>query len=149
MSERRACKAIGCCRMTMRYQTTRADDAGLRQRMRAIAQERRRFGYRRLHVLLKREGYVINHKKLFRLYREEKLAVRRRGGRKRAIGTRAPMTVPMAPNDRWSLDFVSDQLTDGRRFRILTVVDDCTRECLARVPIPRSPAPGWRGNWTG
>ncbi|WP_156936936.1 IS3 family transposase [Bradyrhizobium sp. WSM2254] len=133
MSERRACKAIGCCRMTMRYQTTRADDAGLRQRMRAIAHERRRFGYRRLHVLLKREGYVINHKKLFRLYREEKLAVRRRGGRKRAIGTRAPMTVPMAPNDRWSLDFVSDQLTDGRRFRILTVVDDCTRECLALV----------------
>jgi putative transposase len=83
MSERRACKAIGCCRMTIRYQTTRADDAGLRQRMRAIAQERRRFGYRRLHVLLKREGYVIDHKKLFRLYREEKLAVRRRGGRKR------------------------------------------------------------------
>ena len=88
MSERRACKAIGCCRMTMRYQTTRADDASLRQRMRAIAQERRRFGYRRLHVLLKREGYLINHKKLFRLYREEKLTVRRRGGRKRAIGTR-------------------------------------------------------------
>jgi putative transposase len=133
MSERRACKAIGCCRMTMRYKTTRADDAGLRQRMKAIAHERRRFGYRRLHVLLKREGYVINHKKLFRLYREEKLAVRRRGGRKRAIGTRAPMLVPMAPNDRWSLDFVSDQLTDGRRFRILTVVDDCTRECLALV----------------
>nr|WP_235976811.1 IS3 family transposase [Bradyrhizobium archetypum] len=133
MSERRACKTIGCCRMTIRYQTTRADEAGLRQRMRAIAQERRRFGYRRLHVLLKREGYLVNHKKLFRLYREERLAVRRRGGRKRAIGTRAPMTVPMAPNDRWSLDFVSDQLTDGRRFRILTVVDDCTRECLALV----------------
>ena len=133
MSERRACKAIGCCRMTMRYQTTRADEAGLRQRMRAIAQERRRFGYRRLHVLLKREGYLVNHKKLSRLYREERLAVRRRGGRKRAIGARAPMTVPMVPNDRWSLDFVSDQLTDGRRFRILTVVDDCTRECLALV----------------
>ena len=104
MSERRACKAIGCCRMTMRYQTTRADDASLRQRMGAIAQERRRFGYRRLHVLLKREGYLINHKRLFRLYREEKLTVRRRGGRKRAIGTRAPMLVPMMPNDRWSLD---------------------------------------------
>jgi putative transposase len=87
MSERRACKAIGCCRMTMRYQTTRADDTSLRQRMRAIAQERRRFGYRRLHVLLKREGYLINHKKLFRLYREEKLTVRRRGGRKRATGS--------------------------------------------------------------
>jgi putative transposase len=133
MSERRACKAIGCCRMTMRYQTIRPDDTGLRQRMKAIAHERRRFGYRRLHVLLKREGYVINHKKLFRLYREEKLAVRRRGGRKRAMGTRAPMLVPLAPNQRWSLDFVSDQLTCGRRFRILTVVDDCTRECLALV----------------
>jgi putative transposase len=133
MSERRACKAIGCCRMTMRYQTARADDAGLRQRMKAIAEVRRRFGYRRLHVLLKREGYVINHKRLFRLYREEKLAVRRRGGRKRAIGTRAPMLVPMAPNERWSLDFVSDQLTDCRRFRILTIVDDCTRESLALV----------------
>jgi putative transposase len=119
--------------MTIRYQTTRADDAALRQRMRAIAQERRRFGYRRLHVLLKREGYLINHKKLFRLYREERLAVRRRGGRERAIGTRALMAVPMAPNDRWSLDFVSDQLTDGRRFHIQTVVDDCTRECLALV----------------
>ena len=83
--------------------------------------------------MLKREGYLVNHKKLFRLYREEKLTVRRRGGRKRAIGTRAPMTVPVLPNDRWSLDFVSDQMTDGRRFRILTVVDDCTRECLALV----------------
>ncbi len=119
--------------MTVRYRTSRAGDAGLRERMRAIAHERRRFGYRRLHVLLKREGYLVNHKKLFRLYREERLTVRRRGGRKRAIGTRAPMTVPLLPNDRWSLDFVSDQMTDGRRFRILTVVDDCTRECLALV----------------
>ena len=133
MSERRACKAIGCCRMTVRYKASRAEDTALRQRMRAIAEVRRRFGYRRLHVLLKREGYLVNHKKLFRLYREERLAVRRRGGRKRAIGTRAPMMVPVAANDRWSLDFVSDQLTDGRRFRILTVVDDCTRECLALV----------------
>ena len=133
MSERRACKAIGFCRMTVRYQTTRTDDATLRERMKAIAHERRRFGYRRLHVLLKREGFLVNHKRLFRLYREERLAVRRRGGRKRAIGTRAPMMIPMQPNDRWSLDFVSDQLTDGRQFRILTIVDDCTRECLALV----------------
>jgi putative transposase len=140
MSERRACKTIGCCRMTMRYQTTRADDAGIRQRMTTIAQQRRRFGYRRLHVLLKREGYVINHKRLFRLYREEKLTVRRRGGRKRAIGTRAPMLIPMAPNDRWSLDFVSDQLTDCRRFRILTIVDDCTRESLALVAVTLPPS---------
>ena len=133
MSERRACKAIGCCRMTVRYKFTRPDDHDLRERMKAIAHERRRFGYRRVHILLKREGYVVNHKKLFRLYREEKLAVRRRGGRKRAIGTRAPTMIPLAPNERWSLDFVSDQLTDGRRFRILAIVDDCTRECLGLV----------------
>jgi len=133
MSERRACKTIGCCRMTVRYETSRPDDGEVRERMKAIAQERRRFGYRRLLVMLRREGLVVNHKKLFRLYREEKLAVRRRGGRKRAIGTRAPMLVPLRPDERWSLDFVSDQLTDGRRFRILAVVDDCTRECLALV----------------
>ena len=76
---------------------------------------------------------MVNHKKLFRLYREEKLSVRRRGSRKRAIGTRAPMMILSAPNDRWSLDFVSDQFTDGRRFRILAIVDDCTRECLTLV----------------
>jgi putative transposase len=133
MSERRACKAIGGCRMTMRYKTTRADDAALRDRMKAIAVERRRFGYRRLHVMLKREGFVVNHKRLFRLYREERLTVRRRGGRKRARGTRRPIETPLLPNQRWSLDFVSDQLTDGRRFRILAIVDACTRECLALV----------------
>ncbi|MGO6944839.1 IS3 family transposase, partial [Rhizobium johnstonii] len=114
-----------------RYETRRDDDHELRERMKALAHERRRFGYRRIHVLLRREGHLVNHKRLFRLYREEKLTVRKRGGRKRAIGTRAPMLVPMVANDRWSLDFVSDQFTDGRRLRILTVVDDCTRECLA------------------
>ncbi|TBC88652.1 IS3 family transposase [Rhizobium ruizarguesonis] len=128
MSERRACKAIGFCRMTVRYETRRDDDHELRERMKALAHERRRFGYRRIHVLLRREGHLVNHKRLFRLYREEKLTVRKRGGRKRA-----PMLVPMVANDRWSLDFVSDQFTDGRRLRILTVVDDCTRECLALV----------------
>jgi len=133
MSERRACQVLGCCRMTMRYRAIRVDDGLLRERMKAIAHERRRFGYRRLHVLLRREGHVVNHKRLFRIYREEKLTVRRRGGRKRAVGTRAPMLIPMAPNQRWSLDFVSDQMTDCRRFRVLTVVDDCTRECLALV----------------
>jgi len=105
----------------------------VRVRLRALASERRRFGYRRLHLLLRREGIELNHKKLFRLYREERLTVRRRGGRKRALGTRAPMTVPQGPNQRWSLDFASDALSDGRRFRILAVVDDFTRECLALV----------------
>jgi putative transposase len=130
MSERRACRVMGCVRMTVRYRSRRSDDAGLRQRLRALAHERRRFGYRRLHILLRREGFMVNHKRLFRIYRDERLIVRRRGGRKRALGTRAPMVIPEWPNDRWSLDFVADQFLDGRRMRILVVVDDCTRECL-------------------
>jgi putative transposase len=134
MSERRACRTIGCIRMTVRYRCRRPDDAALRRRLRELAHERRRFGYRRLLVLLRREGFSVNHKRLFRIYREERLMVRRRGGRKRALGTRAPMVVPQLANERWSLDFVSDQFIDGRRLRILVVVDDCTRECLALVP---------------
>lgn len=133
MSERRACRILRCCRMTIRYASVKADDTTLRDRMKTIAHERRRFGYRRIHMLLRREGVLVNHKRLFRLYREEKLSVRRRGGRKRALGTRAPMLVPLMANQRWSLDFVSDQFTDCRRFRVLTVIDDCTRECLALV----------------
>ncbi len=98
-----------------------------------LAAERRRFGYRRLGYLLAREGLRPNHKKLLRIYREEGLKVRRRGGRKRALGTRAPMMLPEGPNQRWSLDFVSDSLICGRRFCILCVVDDYTRECLSLV----------------
>jgi putative transposase len=133
MSEWRACRVVGCVRMTVRYRSRKPDDAELRIRLRALAHLRRRFGYRRLHVLLRREGVIVNHKRLFRLYREERLLVRRRGGRKRALGTRAPMMVPELPNDRWSLDFAADQFIDGRRLRILVVVDDCTRECLTLV----------------
>ena len=102
-------------------------------RLRAIALERRRFGCRRLGIVLAREGIVMNHKKLLRLYREEGLRLRRRGVRKRAMGTRAPMTLPQGVNQRWSLDFVSDALACGRRFQMLCVVDDFTRECLALV----------------
>ena len=100
--------------------------------MHEIAAKRRRFGYRRIGVLLEREGYKMNHKKLFRLYQEEGLAVKRRKGRKRALGSRSEMTVPELPGQRWSLDFVSDSLQSGRRLRILAVNDDCTREnpCL-------------------
>src|SRR5262245_15973030 len=128
-----ACRIIGCVRMTVRYRSRRSNDAELRERLRALAHERRRFGYRRLHVLLRREGFIVNHKRLFRLYREERLIVRRRSGRKRALGARAPMLVPQAPNERWSLDFVADQFLDGRRLRILVVIDDCSRECLALI----------------
>src|SRR6185312_5672634 len=133
MSQRRACRVLNTDRASVRYQTTRPDDGFLRERLKALAQQRRRFGYRRLHVLLRREGHAVNRKRIQRIYREERLTVRRRGGRKRAMGTRRPMETPVAANQRWSLDFVSDQMTDGRRFRILTVIDNCTRECLALV----------------
>ena len=108
-------------------------DAVLRARLRGLAAERRRFGYRRLGILLEREGIRMNKKKLFRLYREEGLSVRRRRGRKRATGTRVPMALPDGPNQRWSLDFVSDALSWGRRLRMLCIVDDYTREALALV----------------
>ena len=104
-----------------------------RDRLRSPAAERRRFGYRRLGVLLRRDGVRMNKKKLYRLYREEGLAVRRRRGRKRATGTRAPMALPDGPNQRWSMDFVADALSWGRRLRILCIVDDFTREALALV----------------
>ena len=133
VSERRACSALGADRTSIRSRSGRPDDAAIRARLRELAAVRRRFGYRRLHVLLKREGIVMNHKKLRRLYREERLQVRRRVGRKRALGTRAPMALPQGPNQRWSLDFLSDAFCDGRRFRILAIVDDFTRECLTLV----------------
>jgi putative transposase len=133
VSQRRACKALNVDRTSARYRSLRPDDAALCDAMKAVAAQRRRFGYRRVHVMLERQGITMNQKKLRRLYREEKLQVRRRGGRKRALGTRRPMLVPDRPNIRWSLDFVSDALTDGRRFRVLAVVDDYTRECLALV----------------
>jgi putative transposase len=129
-SQRRACRLIEVDPKTVRRQAT-ADAPEVRRRLRELASERRRFGYRRLGILLAREGMDMNHKKLLRLYREEGLAVRRRRGRKRATGTRAPMTVPQGPNQRWSLDFVADALFWGRRFRVLAVVDDFTREALA------------------
>jgi len=134
MSERRACAVLVVDRKTVRYRSRRPNDAVLRARMRELAAERRRFGYRRLHVLLRREGLVVNRKRTQRLYREEGLMVRRRRSRKRAIGSRVPLpSVPALPNTRWSLDFVHDQMVCGRRFRILNVLDDATKECLAAV----------------
>ena len=134
MSERRACRVIDADRKSVRYRSTRDDDADLREKLRELANQRRRFGYRRLHILLRREGIMINRKKTQRLYKEEGLAVRRRRSRRRAVGTRAPAPVLALPNQRWSLDFAHDQMASGRRFRVLNVVDDVTRECLAAVP---------------
>jgi putative transposase len=132
-SQRRACRLVGLQPKTYRYASTRPDDGPLRVRLKELASQRRRFGYRRLGLLLARQGIRINRKKLYRLYKEERLTVRKRGGRKRALGTRAPISIPQDQNLRWSLDFVMDTLVSGRRFRVLTLVDDFTRECLTLV----------------
>ena len=133
MSERRACSLIGADRSSVRYRHRRPDDHELRDVLRRAAETHRRFGYRRLHVLLRRDGHVLNRKRTQRLYREEGLSVRRRRSRKRAIGTRAPLVTEALANARWSVDFVQDQFADGRRFRILNVIDDVTKESLAAV----------------
>ena len=112
----------------------RAPDTALRGRLRELANERRRFGYRRLFVLLRREGEPSGINRIYRLYREEGLTVRKRKARRKAVGTRAPILVEARANARWSLDFVHDQFANGQRFRVLNVVDDVTRECLAAIP---------------
>lgn len=134
LSQRRACRLVDMDGTSFRYCSQRPDDGAIRERMRSLAAERRRFGYRRLHWLIGREGMAMNHRKFRRLSKEEKLQVQRRRGRRRAVGQRAPLALPQGPNQRWSLDFVADQLPSGPRIRILTVVDDFTKECLAAAP---------------
>ena len=134
LSERRACHIVGADRTMIRYRSQRAPDTVLRGRLRELANERRRFGYRRLFVLLRREGEPSGINRIYRLYREEGLMVRKRKARRKAVGTRAPILVEARPNARWSLDFVHDQFAGGQRFRVLNVVDDVTRECLAAIP---------------
>jgi putative transposase len=133
LSRRRACRLVGISRSLVEREPKRArDEPRLRERLRALAGERRRFGYRRLHALLRREGFAANHKLVERLYREEKLAIRRRGRQKRKLGgVLAGSWCPIAANQRWSLDFTEDRLGNGRRFRTANLKDDCTRECPA------------------
>jgi putative transposase len=132
ISQRRACRLVGVDPKTVRRERL-PDHPEIREEMKEIAGIRRRFGYRRIGVLLERKGMHMNHKKLYRLYSEEGLSVKRRRGRKRARGSRAPMPQATAPNQRWSLDFLSDTFGASRRFRILAVNDDYCREnlCLA------------------
>ena len=134
VSERRACTIIAADRSMVRYRAKRPDDAALRARLRELADQRRRFGYRRLHVLLRGESWTMNRKKTQRLYGEEGLAVRRRRSRRRIAVARTPIPRPEGPNSRWSTDFVHDQLANGRRFRVLNIIDDVTKECLAAIP---------------
>ena len=132
VSERRACRVARLAISTFRYHSLREPRTALRMRMREIAQTRVRYGYRKIRVLLNREGWKVGKKLLYRLYREEGLALRYKPRRKRRASLqRRERCRPIAPNQVWSLDFVSDQLADGRRFRGLTVLDVFTRESLA------------------
>ena len=132
ISQRQVCDLVGVDAKTVR-RARPPDHADIRKKMHEIAGTRRRIGYRRVGILLEREGFTMNEKKLYRIYNEEGLSVRRRRGRKRARGTRAPMPIPNRPNVRWSLDFVSDTFGASRKFRILAVNDDCTRENLGLI----------------
>jgi len=130
LSEKRTCGLIRITRWINRYQSRRDPQNELRMRIRELAGSRVRYGYRRIAVLLRREGWKVNTKRVYRLYREEGLQVRTVKRRKRAAHARVPLSGPVRPNQRWSMDFVSDRLADGRWFRILTVIDQYTRECL-------------------
>jgi putative transposase len=129
LSQRRACRLVGISESSCRYLSVRRDDE-LAERLRTLAQERTRFGYKRLHVLLRREGVHVNLKRVYRVYRREGLMVKRRK-RKRVALPRAPMALPSRANERWSMDFITDTLADGRVIRALNIVDDFTRECRA------------------
>jgi putative transposase len=129
VSTTRACGLIELQRSSFYYRSRGKDTTALRARLRELAEARRRFGYRRLHVMLRREGWKVNHKRTYRLYCEEGLAVRTKKRKKRGSHLRVVPPAPTGPNERWSMDFVADRLYDGRRFRALTVVDTFTREC--------------------
>lgn len=132
VSERRACRVTRWARSSHRYRSVKDPRAALRLRMREIAQARVRYGYRRIRVLLSREGWEVGKKLVYRLYREEGLVLRQRRPRRRRVAVhRRERFRPTAPNQVWSMDFVADQLADGRRFRALTVMDIFTRESLA------------------
>ena len=131
VSERRACRVLRLWRSTKRYERVRSDDVALRMRLRELALSRPRFGYRRLVILLRREGWKVNHKRVHRLYVLEGLIVRIRRRKKLAGVIRVPPAAATRKNERWAMDFVSDALADGRKFRVLTVIDACTRECVA------------------
>ncbi len=142
MKKRRACRVVGLAPATYYYRAHRPEPVELREKLKLLAAERPRWGYRRLHVLLKREGHHVNHKLVFRVYRAEGLAVRRKKRKRMASALRVVRPAAMRPRQHWTMDFTEDSLATGRRFRTLNVVDTFTRECLAievdhSLPGPR------------
>lgn len=146
LSERRACRLVQAHRSTVRHQSIRSKDTVLRQRIKELADRHRRFGHllpdrrmlafaerARIHILLRREGFRANHKRTHRIYCEERLQVRKRKPKRRTAIARQPMVVPRTVNERWSMDFLHDQLSNGRRLRVLNVIDDYSRQCLASI----------------
>lgn len=134
ISERQACALVGVYRSTLRYQSRLPGQAdGLSARIVELAQERRRFGYRRIHALLRREGVEVNHKRVYRLYRAAELAVKRRKRRKGVMVPREPLALPTKRNEVWSMDFVMDALVTGRRIKVWTVVDGCAKKAVDLV----------------
>jgi putative transposase len=131
LSQRRSCRLIKFYRSSFKYVSTKANDEDLRLKMIELAKSRKRFGYRRIHILLKREGFDVNHKKVYRIYKEENLSVRKKKRKRIAKSERENVLVPVFPNERWAMDFVSDSLASGRKIRTLNIVDLFTRECLA------------------
>ena len=132
LSQRRACWLMGLSRSTFRYHPIQKNEEVLRVRLKELAAMYPRYGYLMLHELLKREGLVVNRKRTYRLYKALGLQVRIKK-RKRAFPPRVPLEVPLGVNQRWSMDFVSDQLADGRRFRVLNVIDDFSREVVGQL----------------
>ncbi|MCP8713044.1 transposase [Streptomyces sp. AC04842] len=127
----RACGLVGISRSLFAYESKRTGDVALTERMKEMAALKRRYGYRRIHILLRREGWQTNHKRVWRLYSQAGLSVRKRRRKRIAPAERVVRPVATAPNQSWSMDFVFDGLAYGRRFRCLNIVDDYTRECLA------------------
>ena len=134
ISQRRACQLVGLSRSTLRYEPRRSEEnSRLKAQIVELAQERRRFGYRRIHALLRRDGVEANHKRIYRLYKEANLAVKRRKRRRGVAVHREPLSLPSRRNEVWSMDFVMDSLSNGRRLKVLTIVDDCTKEAIDLV----------------
>jgi putative transposase len=142
LSQRRACGLILIHRATCRYERRRSEDPRLRERLRELAAARRRFGYRRLQVLLRREGFSVNHKRVYRLYVEEKLGLRRKRGRRRTTAARVPLKLPVRSDEVWTMDFTQDAFASGRKFRTLNLMEGFTRYAL-RIEVDTS-LPGLR-----